>query len=89
MGSQAGLSLNQTLPAGHSAPLLKAGPVQYLGGIQTQHMENVLEAGAGTSPGVGDGGASDANRGPMRCRVLGRSGARGEEAQVGGTLGSM
>ena len=54
-----------------------------------QGEENVLEAGAVTSPGVGDGGASDANRGTMRCCVLGRSGARGEKAQVGDTLWSM
>ena len=54
-----------------------------------QGEQNVPEAGAVTSPGVGDGGASDANWGVMRCYVLGRSGTRGEEARVGDILGSM
>ena len=43
----------------------------------------MLEAGAVTSPSVGDGEASNATRGVMRCCVLGRSGAWGEEAKVG------
>ena len=96
-GPQAGLSLNQTQPAGHSAPLLKAGPVQQLAGTQspleTQHMRGrgrkMLEAGAVTAPSVGVGEASNATRGVMRCCVLGQSGARGEKAKVGDILGSM
>lgn len=46
--------------------------------LETQHMENVLEAGAGTSPGVGDGGASDANRGDDEVPCVGSEWARGE-----------
>lgn len=49
----------------------------------------MLEAGAVTAPSVGDGEASNATRGVMRCCVLGQSGARGEKAKVGDILGSM
>ena len=71
--------------------------MQHLAGTQaqleTQHMRGsgrkMLEAGAVTSPSVGDGEASNATRGVMRCCVLGRSGAWGEEAKVGDILGSM